>query len=216
MRLRLVIFDCDGVLVDSEPLSNRILVKALAELGLSITPEECCETFVGRSAKTNLKTIEKMLGSPLPPAFLAKLTERISAAFEKHLLAVPGIELALDAIAYPVCVASGSEMERIRQNLALTGLLDRFNGNIFSSEHVSNGKPAPDLFLHAAKVMQAKPEHCVVIEDSVAGVKAGCGAGMTVFAYAGTFLPDLLKEAGAHIVFEEMSKLPDLLAVSSE
>jgi HAD superfamily hydrolase (TIGR01509 family) len=211
MPLELVIFDCDGVLVDSEPLSNRIFVEALAELGLNITLEDCVNIFVGRPAETNVATIEEMLGGPVPPNFLSELVTKAEKHFEMHLEAVPGIKAALEQINLPVCVASSSGPELIRKNLALTGLLDRFGENIFSSTQVKNGKPAPDIFLFAAKNMQAQPENCVVVEDSVAGVQAGRAAGMNVLAYTGTFPRDALQEAGAHTLFDDMSMLPQLI-----
>jgi len=209
--LELIIFDCDGVLVDSEPLSNRIFVEALAELGLHITLEDCINFFVGRPAEANVATIEKMLGRPAPPNFLSELVAKAEKHFEMHLEAVPGIETALCQIDLPVCVASSSAPDLIRKSLTLTGLLDRFGENIFSSTQVKNGKPAPDIFLFAAKNMQAQPENCVVVEDSVAGVQAGRAAGMNVLAYTGTFPREALKEAGAHRLFDDMNMLPQLI-----
>jgi len=216
MALGLIIFDCDGVLVDSEPLSNSVFVELLSEIGLPMTLKECTNLFVGRSTQTNLKTIEHKLGRPLPAEFLSKLQTKASEAFDKYLRPIPGIETALAAISTPVCVASGSEPEVIRKNLALTGLLTRFEGKIFSAAHVSQGKPAPDLFLHAAQAMKVKPCDCVVIEDSVPGVKAGQAAEMTVLGYVGTFASQVLVEAGAHFVFDDMSKLPEILALHFE
>ena len=211
MPPQLIIFDCDGILVDSEPLSNSMFIDALAEIGFSMTMEECRDLFVGRSPENNIETIERMLGSPLPKDFLVDLGKKTDAAFEQYLRPVPGIESALREITFPVCVASSSPPEMILENLRRTGLLPRFEGRIFSATQVVNGKPAPDLFLHAAQVMKAPAESCAVIEDSVAGVQAGTSAGMTVFAYTGTFSADSLKDAGAHIVFDDMRQLPELL-----
>lgn len=211
MALQLIIFDCDGVLVDSEPISNSVFVEMLAEIGLPITLEECVNTFVGRSSKANIDTIEQRLGTALPVGFIQKLRAKASAAFEKHLQPVCGIEVALAAISLPICVASSSEPDLIRKNLTRTGLLDRFDDKIFSAVHVSNGKPAPDLFLHAAQTMQVDPQYCAVVEDSVPGVQAGRAAQMTVFGYAGTFPAEVLQQEGAHFVFDEMTMLPKLL-----
>ncbi|PWT98143.1 MAG: hypothetical protein C5B53_07130 [Candidatus Melainabacteria bacterium] len=212
MALELIIFDCDGVLVNSEPLSNRLFVEALADIGLQISLEQCIELFVGRPAETNVATIEQMLGRPVPPNFLADLIARAEDHFAKDLEAIPGIEAALSKIDLPVCVASSSAPDLIRKSLTLTGLLDRFGDNIFSSTQVKRGKPAPDIFLFAAKNMRVKPENCVVVEDSVAGVQAGRAAGMNVLAYTGTFPREALKEAGAHTLFDDMSMLPQLIA----
>lgn len=212
MVFRLVIFDCDGVLVDSEPISNAVFVEMLAEIGIEITLQECIQTFVGRPAKTNIETIECRLGAPLPPDFVQRLRDKAYAAFEEQLQPVRGIKTVLAAISLPICVASSSEPELIRKNLTRTGLLKRFdNNNIFSAVHVAHGKPAPDLFLHAAQMMEVNPEHCAVIEDSVPGVQAGRAAGMTVFGYAGTFSAEALHREGAHLVFDEMETLPRLL-----
>lgn len=137
---------------------------------------------------------------------------KASAAFEKHLQPVCGIEVALAAISLPICVASSSEPELIqKKNLTRTGLLDRFDDKIFSAVHVSNGKPAPDLFLYAAQTMQVDPQRCAVVEDSVPGVQAGGAAQMTVFGYAGTFPAEVLRQEGTHFVFDEMTMLPRLL-----
>ena len=211
MAAQLVIFDCDGVLVDSEPLSCQLFVEALADLGLNVTLAECVDSFVGRPAETNIATIEQMLGKPVPANFLADLIARSEIHFEKHLQAVPGVKTALMQIELPVCVASSSAPDVIRKSLALTGLLERFGDNIFSSTQVKNGKPAPDIFLFAAKNMQAQPGDCVVVEDSVAGVQAARAAGMNVLAYTGTFSKQALKEAGAHTLFDDMSMLPQLI-----
>ena len=209
--LELVIFDCDGVLVNSEPLSNEIFIEALKELGVELTHEECNHAFVGRSPGHNIATVEQMLGAVVPPNFLADLMAKSNEHFAKHLEAIPGIKVALDKIELPVCVASGSQPDMIRQNLALTGLLERFGDNIFSAAQVANGKPAPDIFLFAASSMHANPENCVVVEDSIAGVQAGCAAGMTVLGYTGTFPGESLKKAGAYLVFDDMSRLPQLI-----
>lgn len=216
MAFELVIFDCDGILIDSEKISCENFVDCLSEIGLTVTLQQCIDTFVGKAAEVNMKTVESWLEAPLPSGFWQRFKNKADIAFEKNLRPIEGIEVALQAIALPKCVASSSEPELIRKNLALTGLLHQFEGNIFSATHVAHGKPAPDLFLHAAKTMKVAPSHCAVIEDSVAGVTAGRAAGMTVFAYSGTFPGESLQQAGAHSIFDDMKSLPRLLNVTQQ
>ena len=211
--LGLVIFDCDGVLVDSEPISSAVFVQALKEIGLEMTVDDCIKTFVGRPVEINLAQIEAMLGRPLPPEFAPQLMVKANEAFARDLRPIKGIEIALNAISAQKCVASGSGPDLIETNLKITGLFHHFQGRIFSTSHVARAKPAPDVFLHAAKTLAIAPEYCAVIEDSIAGVQAGRAAGMKVFAYTGTFPADTLKKEGSHVVFDDMSKLPDLLRV---
>lgn len=210
MGFDLVIFDCDGVLVDSEPLSNRILAEHLTAVGLPVTPEESVRDFMGRSLTAALAEVEQRLGRPLPAGFVAAYYEETFAAFARELEPVAGIHAALDRIALPSCVASSGPHEKIRHSLGLTGLLERFDGRIFSAADVEHGKPAPDLFLHAAATMGAAPERCVVVEDAPAGVQAGRAAGMTVLGYAGFTDAAALSAAGAR-TFTRMAELPDLV-----
>jgi HAD superfamily hydrolase (TIGR01509 family) len=169
MAYELVIFDCDGVLVDSEPLSNRILAERLTAIGLPTTTEDAIRDYMGRSWKSDQELIERRLGRPLPDGWVDAYHAEVIAAFETDLLAVEGIAAALDAIEPPTCVASSSAHPRIRAALAATGLLERFEGRIFSATDVEHGKPAPDLFLHAARECGAAPERCVVVEDAPPG-----------------------------------------------
>jgi HAD superfamily hydrolase (TIGR01509 family) len=212
MAYDLVIFDCDGVLVDSEPLSNRILAERLTAIGLPTTLEDSIRDYMGRSWKYDLDLIESRLGRPVPDGWAEAFHAEVFEAFERELEPVPGIAAALDAIELPWCVASSSAHARIRAALRATGLLERFEGRIFSATDVEHGKPAPDLFLHAAATMGAAPERCVVVEDAPAGVQAGLAAGMTVLGYAGLTRAELL--AGAH-VFTSMAELPDLITGSA-
>jgi HAD superfamily hydrolase (TIGR01509 family) len=207
----LVIFDCDGVLVDSERLSVRIDVRVLAELGWPLTEAEIIDRFVGRSEAYMAAEIEKALGRPLPPGWEDSFQALYRDAFEAELEAVDGVVAALDAIAAPTCVASSSSHERLRFTLGLTGLLERFDGRIFSAEDVQNGKPAPDLFLHAAASLGADPSRCAVVEDSRYGVEAARTAGMRAFAYAGGLTGADRLAGPAATVFDEMSELPALL-----
>ena len=209
----LVIFDCDGVLVDSEPIANRVFTDLLNELGLATTLEETMRDYVGRSMASCMAIVGERLGRPVPDDFIDAFRDRTADAFRAELRAVPGIEAALDAISdasLPTCVASSGEHRKIRLSLGLTGLLPRFDGRIFSAQDVARGKPHPDLFLHAARAMDADPSRCVVIEDSPLGVRAGVAAGMTVLGFAARTEPGALAELGA-LTFDDMTRLPEVL-----
>jgi HAD superfamily hydrolase (TIGR01509 family) len=211
LRWDLVIFDCDGVLVDSERIGIRIDVRVLAELGWPLSEAEVIERFVGRSEAYMVSEIEATLGRRLPPDWGKEFDALYREAFEAELAPVDGVIAALDAIRAPTCVASSSTHERLRHSLGLTGLLDRFDGRIFSAEDVRNGKPAPDLFLHAAASLGADPARCAVIEDSRYGVEAARAAGMRAFGYAGGLTAaDRLAGPGT-VVFDDMRELPMLL-----
>ena len=212
MTWETVIFDCDGVLVDSEPISNRILTGMLNDLGLSYTVERTMDRFVGRSMPSCVALIEEELGGPAPADFGEEFHRRTVAAFEVDLEPVRGIRGVLDRLPWPHCVASSGDHAKLRATLTRTGLYDRFAGRIFSALDVARGKPHPDLFLHAAERMGAHPARCAVVEDSVLGVRAGVAAGMRVFAYTGTVGEAALAAAGAHEIFRDMSELPALLA----
>jgi HAD superfamily hydrolase (TIGR01509 family) len=212
MSWDLVIFDCDGVLVDSEPISNRILTRMLNEMGLPYSMRETMDRFVGRSMPSCVAIIEDELGGPAPADFTEEFHRRTVAAFEVELEPVRGVREALDGLPWPQCVASSGDHAKLRATLTRTGLYDRFAGRIFSALEVQRGKPHPDLFLHAAERMGAEPARCAVVEDSILGVQAGVAAGMRVFAYSGTVGEAALAAAGAHEVFHDMSELPGLLA----
>jgi HAD superfamily hydrolase (TIGR01509 family) len=209
--LDLVIFDCDGVLVDSEPIAVRLDVHMLAEVGWPLTEAEVIERFVGRSEGQIVAEIEVALGRPLPAGWDDPFRALYREWCEAELEPVDGVVAALDAIRAPTCVASSSTHERLRFTLGLTGLLERFDGRIFSAEDVRNGKPAPDLFLHAAATLGADPARCVVIEDSRYGVEAARAAGMRAFGYAGGLTPAHRLAGPATTVFEDMRELPALL-----
>jgi HAD superfamily hydrolase (TIGR01509 family) len=206
-----VIFDCDGVLVDSEPISNRVLAECLTAEGLPTTTEQSVERYMGRSWAACVQLSEKALGRPLPDGFADDFHARLYAAFERELRPIPGIEDALDRIELPACVASSGSHERIRRVLGLTGLLERFDDRIFSAADVRHGKPAPDLFLHAAHASGFDVARCAVVEDSPAGVAAGRAAEMYVLGYADLTPEETLRAAGAR-VFRDMAELPDLLS----
>ena len=205
-----IVFDCDGVLVDSEPISNRILVEMLVSLGLPYTLEESMRTFVGRSMASCLEIIERERGGPVPEGWVEDYHRRTFVAFERELRPVRGVEEALDAIPWPVCVASSGDHEKLRTTLGATGLLPRFRGRIFSATEVARGKPHPDLFLYAAERMGADPARCAVVEDSLLGVQAAHAAGMAVYGYPGTVTAERLAEAGA-VVVREMADLAGVL-----
>lgn len=209
---RAVIFDCDGVLVDSEPLSNRALVECLSEIGLSMTHDESIATFMGRSWADCLRIIEDRLGRPVPAEFTADYRARQFATFERELRPVAGIERALDEIDLPTCVASSGPHKKMRLSLGVTGLWPRFEGRIFSADDVGRGKPAPDLFLHAAERMGWEPAACAVVEDSRVGIEAAVAAGMVALGYADHSGPAVLERAGAHTTFTDMHELPGMLA----
>jgi HAD superfamily hydrolase (TIGR01509 family) len=208
----LVIFDCDGVLVDSEPLSNAALAEALRSVGLDFSVARTTSEFKGRSWASCEARIAELLGRPAPPELQRDYEARRDAAFARALRAVPGIEAALDALdGTATCVASSGSHAKMRLTLGLTGLLDRFEGRMFSATEVANGKPAPDLFLHAAKQMGAEPEACVVVEDTRAGVQGARAAGMRVFGYTGGLTPSGWLEREGATEFTDMRELPKLL-----
>lgn len=179
----LVIFDCDGVVVDSERLAVRTEVQVLAEIGWPLGERDVIERFVGRTPGYMQAAIERELGRPID--FDRLFMKRHEEVFERELRAVDGVADLLDALRVPTCVASSGTHDRIWRSLELVGLADRFEGRVFSASDVARGKPAPDLFVHAAATMGVAPARCAVIEEGVPGVEAGCAAGMSVFAYAG-------------------------------
>jgi HAD superfamily hydrolase (TIGR01509 family) len=214
--ISLVIFDCDGVLVDTERIAVRIDVMVLAQLGWPMTEAEVVQRFMGRSDEEMTADIEAHLGRRLPASWEEPFRHLYRQAFEAELEPVAGVVEALDAIATPTCVASSGTHEKIRFTLGLTGLYERFAGRIFSVSDVARGKPAPDLFLHAAGRMGVPPGQCAVVEDSRYGVDAARAAGMRAFGYAGGLAPKG-SLAGPHtVVFEDMRELPRLLARASE
>ena len=212
----LVIFDCDGVLVDSEVISCRAHAETLTRHGYPITADEVFDRFLGRSMRKATLEIEAELGRRLPDDFHAQVYAEIFRLFAASLEATPHIDAALAAIMMPVCVASSGPPEKISTSLNHVGLYDRFAPHIFSAVQVKNGKPAPDLFLIAAEQMRTPPARCLVIEDSLAGVTGALAAGMMVFGYHGGShcrpdTADTLRAAGAAVTFDDMRQLPDLI-----
>ena len=215
--VELLIFDCDGVLVDSDRISLRIQAERLTALGLPMTYEDCVREFLGLGMPATLRLIEERLGKPLPPGWAEELDEEVEAAFRRELKPVPGIVEALDRITLQTCVASSGSHEKMTLTLGLTGLNERFAGRIFSADEVARGKPDPDLFFFAAERMGVVPERCIVVEDSPFGVAAARAAGMSALGYAADAEPravGALFDAGA-IVFTSMADLPGLLEAAA-
>lgn len=205
-----VIFDCDGVLVDSEEIANSALAGLLTEAGVPTDYDEAVVMFRGRSMDAVLEIAGEMLGGPLPFDLSARYYETIKDVFERELKPVPGVIDALDRIDLPNCVASNGPLHKMEVTLRITGMWERFEGRIFSADEVAAGKPAPDLFLYAASTMGFDPSTTAVVEDSPLGVEAARSAGMRVFAYASHTTPDELAAAGGQ-PFTDMADLPDLL-----
>ncbi|MEU3956292.1 HAD family hydrolase [Streptomyces achromogenes] len=213
MRYDLVIFDNDGVLVDSEPISNRLLAGYLTELGHPTSYEDSIRDYMGSAMHRVHDLVLERTGRRLPKDFDEVFHARVFAAFERELRPVPGVTDVLEKLAadgVPYCVASSGSHERIRVGHRTTGL-DRWftDERIFSSEDVGRGKPAPDLFLHAAQRMGVAPGRCVVVEDSPLGVQAAVAAGMDVYGFTAMTPPERL--AGAGRLFSDMGELAGLL-----
>jgi len=206
----LIIFDCDGVLVDSEVLSCRCLSETLAGYGINLGVDQALDLFLGRSVTAVFEHYEA-LGRSIPKQFAAELRTGIRAAFLSSLGPIEGVNSVLQDLRIPHCVASSSDVDRVAFSLSLTGLAPHFGTRLYTSQMVERGKPAPDLFLHAAERMQVDPHCSLVIEDSVSGVKAGKAAGMIVWGFVGGSHYQsrdgkaILREAGADRVFGRMA-----------
>ncbi|MFK4508735.1 HAD family hydrolase [Bradyrhizobium daqingense] len=206
----LIIFDCDGVLVDSELLSCRCLSEVLAEFGFALSEAQALELFLGRSTKA-VEQHYRDLGQIVPDGFLPRLKWRVLEAFADSLEPIPGVGAVVSELTVPFCLASSSDLDRVSLSLDVTGLRAHFGDRLYTAQMVEHGKPAPDLFLHAAVQMGASPARTLVIEDSVSGVQAGKAAGMTVWGfvggghYGGRDGQAILSAAGADRVFGRMS-----------
>jgi HAD superfamily hydrolase (TIGR01509 family) len=215
----LIIFDCDGVLIDSEAIACRADAACLAEIGIAMSAEEIMDRYLGISAAAMCADIEQRHGCVLPPDFAETLRLRAAAAFETELAPMSGVEAVLAALPHRRCVASSSAPERLRHSLSLTGLLHWFEPHVFSATQVEHGKPAPDLFLFAAASMGVVPASCVVVEDSVPGVCAAVAAGMRAIGFTGgghcrPGHAERLRAAGATAVACDMRRLPALVSRS--
>ena len=209
MAIELVIFDCDGVLVDSEAITTRTIVDTLADEGLAWSFAHVREAFHGGRMADVVERAEEALGRPLPEDYVPRFRERLFARLRAEIEPVPGILEALDALPYPMCVASNGPREKMEATLGTTGLLRRFEGRVFSAYEVGVFKPEPDLFLHAARTLGADPAACVVVEDSDGGLTAALRAGMRAVAYVGQGLG--LRTEGT-LRLQDMRALPRLLA----
>jgi HAD superfamily hydrolase (TIGR01509 family) len=209
--VELVIFDCDGVLVDSERVALHVDQRVLAHLGWALEPDEIVERFLGGTTAAFRAAVEEHLGRTLPDSWESPYEQWYEQAFTDELVPVDGIEEALDGLDVLTCVASNGPHAKMNHTLGLTGLLDRFEGRLFSSEDVARGKPAPDLYLYAAEAMGVNPARCVVVEDSRPGTTAALAAGMRVLGYAGGLTPGTwLGDLGA-TVFDDMREVPGLI-----
>ena len=207
----LIIFDCDGVLIDSERILNQVLRECLAEHGLHLSFDDAIRHFKGHSTQACVARAEQLLGVPLPVDQITLQYNQLGAErFCTELKPIPGIADALDKIPHPRCVASNSGHAHIRTGLERTGLLSYFSNSLFSAADVNRGKPAPDLFLHAAEQMSVDPSECIVIEDSTAGIEAAIAANMRVLGYVDLTSERELRAAGAQ-TFYTMAELPDLI-----
>jgi HAD superfamily hydrolase (TIGR01509 family) len=217
MSQRLLIFDCDGVLVDSELIGNRMLADALCANGYNIKPAECRQRFLGMSLPQVFREVSAELGRDLPADTENHILDRYEDVFGRKLKPIPGVHEMLDALDGPRAVASSGSMTKMKVTLPVTRLWNRFAPHIYSARLVGRGKPAPDIFLHVAEKMAADPTDCIVIEDSVHGVAAAITAGMGIIGFTGGSHcgpghgTELL-QAGAGAVFNDMRLLPELLA----
>ena len=217
MTCELLIFDCDGVLIDSEPIASRAHAETLAACGYAVSEEELARRFCGISDADMLATIEREWGRTLPESYADRVAGLLASEYAVSLKPIAGIHEALAELTPPVCVASSGTPERIRLGLEAVGLFERFAPHLFSAAMVARGKPAPDLFLYVARQIEAEPRHCVVIEDSPAGIDAAVAAGMTAIGFCGGSHcgPQhgaLLRAHGAALVIKEMRDLRSAIA----
>ena len=210
--ISLIIFDCDGVLIDSEILVCRLTSEELTRLGFAISVADVIARFAGRAERSMITEIERDWGRPVPPSYFARIRSRVAESYASELKGIPEVLDTLDLIRCEVCVASSSYPEKLQLGLRSTGLLNRFGDNVVSATRVASGKPAPDVFVYAAGWMRTPVVNCVVVEDSVPGVRAARAAGMRVIGFAGGgHCSDghalRLLEAGAERVIDRMSQL---------
>ena len=212
----LIIFDCDGVLIDSEMMVCTMCSEELTGLGYPITPQEVIERYAGRPEPEILAHIAEDWGRPVPAAYREAMKRRIHHAFTSELKAIAGVAATLDKLGVPICVASSSAPEKLKMGLSFVGLYQYFAPHVVSAAYVAHGKPAPDVFIYAAGSMHTPVQSCLVIEDSLPGVRAACAAGMRVFGFTGgshclAGHAERLLEAGAERVLSAMSELEDAL-----
>jgi HAD superfamily hydrolase (TIGR01509 family) len=211
-----VIFDCNGVLVDSEPIANAVLSRALASIGVKAPPQALARRFSGRRPADIFYAVEQNTGRRLPKNFVERVSDEILRRLPTELRPIPHVTRALTWIRGPKAVASSSPLERIQLSLEVTDLIGYFCGRLFSASRVKRGKPAPDLFLMAAQQMQVSPSKCIVVEDSVPGITAAAAAGMTPIAFVGGseaagHLAGELSNAGARAIIADMRHLHETI-----
>jgi HAD superfamily hydrolase (TIGR01509 family) len=215
-----VLFDCDGVLVDSEPITNRVLAEMLGELGWSVSVEEVMRIFVGKTVRDEAALIEVRTGMPVTETWLAQFRARRNAALDAELQAIAGAASAVQSVHAMfdgrIAVASGADRHKVGMQLRKADMLHYFDGRIFSGQELARNKPHPDVYLAAAAALGVDPRRCAVVEDTVTGAKAGMAAGATVFAYSpgpsGHSSAAALRDAGVASVFDDMAGLPSLLS----
>lgn len=220
MRFDAVLFDCDGVLVDSEPITNGVLREMLGELGWGLSVDECMRLFVGKALKDEVAIIEERTGRTVPADWIAQFQERRNAALRERLTPIPDIHATVRTLharlGGKIACASGADRFKVEMQLRHVGLMDYFDGRIFSGYETPRSKPFPDVYLAAAAALGVDPKRCAVVEDTVTGATAGVAAGATVFGYSppemGHDTPVALRAAGVTEVFTSMRDLPALLA----
>jgi HAD superfamily hydrolase (TIGR01509 family) len=215
VRFEAVLFDCDGVLVDSEPIVNRVLRDMLAACGWALSEQECMQIFVGKMVKDERERIERHTGQPLTEAWLADFRARRNAALEQELRIVANAQAAVHEVHARlnarIACASGADRHKVELQLRKVGLHDYFEGRIFSGHETPRSKPHPDVYLAAAGALAAAPQRCAVVEDTLTGVAAGLAAGATVYAYVPHGDVDVFHRAGVAVTFRDMAQLPGLL-----
>lgn len=221
-RFDAVLFDCDGVLVDSETITNGVLRDMLEELGWKLTPAECMRLFVGKAVRDESALIEARTGQPLTEEWMVRFRERRNQGLMRAVRAIPGSLQAVAAVhgvfQGRIAVCSGADRFKVELQLDKCGLMPFFQGRIFSGHEMPRSKPAPDVYLAAAEALGVQASRCAVVEDTVTGVTAGVAAGATVFGYspseAGHDAPQALVQAGASFIFKDMAELPALLGAA--
>ncbi len=213
MKYKCLIFDCDGVLVDSESISAKVFQEMISELGCDLNFESILEQITGTSMKQNLKFFAECLGNELPDNFEVEFRRRSYELFKTEIKPVKGIHALLNKISVPYCTASSGPQKKIRLNLTTVKLIEHFEGNIFSSYDIGSWKPEPEIYLHAARQMGFQPKECAVIEDSIAGVKAARDGGFDVYCYTRESNQQVFEELGATVFFD-MKELNNLLQKS--
>ena len=211
-KIDCIIFDCDGTLVDSEPLTNKVIAKMARELGIEMTWEEATRAFGGKTIDAVVYGMKELSGDDLPDDWVSRLVQNVSEAYKYGLVPMDGISEVLDSLKIPICVASNGRPGHVENSLKLTGLYKYFEGRVYTASEVSNPKPAPDLFLYAVGKMGFSKEQCVVIEDSIPGVTAAVRAGIRVLALVKMSTEKELVQAGAE-PFTNMRELPNLLGL---